>query len=243
MNEIQTNPMQRPNVARETSGQLSRWTLSPSKRALDLGLALPVMLIAAPLMAVIATAVKLTSRGPAIFRQKRVGLYGREFELLKFRSMRHAPADAGPGVTQEMDRRITPMGRWLRKTKLDELPQLINVLRGEMSLIGPRPDLRKYLARLSPELSEILLIKPGITGPASIAFRNEEKFLGAMSADRLEQYYVETLLPQKVQMDLNYFRRATCHTDLWMLVRTGTSVLFNHVQDKQQDQRTYPEGG
>jgi len=214
------------------SGPFSRWTLSREKRLLDFSLALPMTLLVAPLMGLLAVMVKLTSAGPALFRQKRVGRYGHEFELLKFRSMRHSSQVCGPGVTQETDQRITPFGRWLRRSKLDELPQLFNVLRGEMSLVGPRPDLSRYLATLSSELEPIILLTPGITSPASIAFRNEEQLVGAMPTSELENYYVNTLLPQKIKLDLSYFRKASWRSDLRMLIQTGISVLFRHEKNR-----------
>jgi lipopolysaccharide/colanic/teichoic acid biosynthesis glycosyltransferase len=125
---------------------------------------------------------------------------------------------------------------------LDELPQLFNVLRGEMSLVGPRPDLRKYLDRLSADLMPILQLTPGITSPASILFRDEEKLLGTLPASELEQYYVSKLLPQKVQLDVSYFREANWRSDIInVLVQTGATVLFRHAKNKRQNQHTSPD--
>src|SRR5271165_2487246 len=131
-----------PGIARDASeiGNLSPWNFSPGKRALDAvsaGVGLGLLL---PVLAVVAIGVRITSSGPVLFRQRRVGKEGELFEILKFRTMVHRPQGAGPGVTRQGDSRVTRLGRWLRRGRLDELPQLLNVLRGDMSLVGPRPD-------------------------------------------------------------------------------------------------------
>jgi lipopolysaccharide/colanic/teichoic acid biosynthesis glycosyltransferase len=132
-----------------------------------------------------------------------------------------------PGVfiTRSGDSRITPVGRWLRKWKLDELPQFINVLKGEMSLVGYRPDMMKYMRTLTGHDRYIQHFRPGITSPASLRFRNEEQLLAKVPPEEMEQFYVSNLLPQKVRMDLDYAERATFLTDCRILLRTAFSVL------------------
>src|SRR5262249_48609121 len=150
--------------ARPLDAGLSPWCFSMGKRVFDFVIALLVLLIAWPLMLVVGLAIKISSPGHVFFRQKRVGKDARLFELVKFRSMRVAPERSGPGITREGDSRIFPVGRLLRNWKLDELPQLINVLRGEMSLVGPRPDLPEFCATLAGDERQVLALRPGITG-------------------------------------------------------------------------------
>jgi lipopolysaccharide/colanic/teichoic acid biosynthesis glycosyltransferase len=204
---------------------LSPWCSSRFKRAMDFACGLILVSFALPIMAVIALAIKSTSRGPVFFRQKRLGRAGAKFELLKFRTMYHARPTAGSGLTQRGDRRITPIGRLLRRCKLDELPQLFNVLRGEMSLVGPRPDLPEYFESLDAKQRRVLSLTPGITGAASLKFRNEEALLAQVEQERLESFYIETLLPQKIALDLEYARTASAVSDTLMLLRTA-AVIF-----------------
>jgi lipopolysaccharide/colanic/teichoic acid biosynthesis glycosyltransferase len=171
-------------------------------------------------MALIAAVVTVTSRGPVLFRQKRVGENGRAIQLLKFRTMSHNGNDSGPGVTRRGDPRITPVGRFLRRCKLDELPQLLNVLRGDMSLVGPRPDLPEFHQALAPEYRPLLALRPGLTGSATLQFRNEEQLLAAVPEEEFIRHYVDTVLPQKAQLDLAYAERATFLSDLDILWRT-----------------------
>jgi lipopolysaccharide/colanic/teichoic acid biosynthesis glycosyltransferase len=155
-----------------------------------------------------------------LFRQRRVGKDGREFTLLKFRTMTYGQADAGPGLTCQDDQRITPIGRVLRKWKLDELPQLINVLVGDMSLVGPRPDLAKFWSRLSPDQRSTLCLRPGITGRATLEFRNEEALLCKVPKGQLNEYYLSSVLPEKVRLDWEYAKQAKFLTDCKMIVAT-----------------------
>ncbi len=150
------------------------------KRSLDFSASLVAVAILAPLLALLALVVFLSSGPPVLFAQKRVGRDGRPFRLLKFRTMR---TDAGPGpaITASGDARVTRIGRVLRATKLDELPQLINVLRGDMSLVGPRPEVPRYVARYDDRQRGVLRVRPGLTDPASVHFRDEEQLLGAVA--------------------------------------------------------------
>lgn len=188
-----------------------------AKRTFDLVGACVALLLLAPLLLVVALVVKLDSPGPVFFRQERVGRHGRTFRIHKFRTMR---SDAGgPPLTVGADPRITPSGRWLRRTRIDELPQFIDVLAGSMSLVGPRPEVPRYVALYPPELrARALAVRPGITDPASLEFVDEAERL-ARAADP-EREYVEVILPAKLRRAAEYAERATLATDLAVLWRT-----------------------
>jgi lipopolysaccharide/colanic/teichoic acid biosynthesis glycosyltransferase len=205
-------------------GAVSRWCSAPGKRIFDLLCTIPVVVALAPVMLLVGAAVKLTSGSPVLFCQKRFGRNGVEFECLKFRTMTRSAG--GPGVTQAGDARVTGIGRILRKWKLDELPQLINVLRGEMSLVGPRPDLPEFIADLNPVNRQALaFLTPGITGWATLKFRNEEELLADVPPDELRSYYVREVLPRKVALDLEYASRASLSSDVMVLVRTVFAIF------------------
>lgn len=191
-----------------------------AKRALDIAAAAAGLAATAPLLGAIAIVVRRTSPGPALFRQTRVGRDGKPFEMLKFRTMRvAAPGEVGPQVTAGGDPRITAVGRVLRKTKLDELPELLNVLRGDMSLVGPRPEVPKYVAHYSQEdKASVHSVRPGLTDPATVRFRSEEEILAR--ADDPERAYVEDVLPTKVRMYKDYLEGASLLGDLRILVET-----------------------
>jgi lipopolysaccharide/colanic/teichoic acid biosynthesis glycosyltransferase len=163
-------------------------------------------------------AVALTSPGGAFFRQVRVGRNGREFRLLKFRTMRPGSEAKGQITVGGRDPRITGIGYFLRKTKLDELPQLINVLVGDMSIVGPRPEVPKYVALYTPEQHAVLNVRPGITSAASITYIDENELLGR-SADP-ERTYVEQVMPAKLALDLDYVKRHGLLLDLRIIGRT-----------------------
>ncbi|MBK6867857.1 MAG: sugar transferase [Burkholderiales bacterium] len=188
------------------------------KRTMDVALCLLALPLALPLMALIALAVRLDSPGPALFRQQRVGRGGRPFRIHKFRTMRMHDG-GGPQLTAAGDARITRVGRWLRAAKLDELPQLIDVLKGDMSLVGPRPEVPRYMA-LYPEDARrrILSLRPGITDRAAIEFRDEERLLAA-SADP-ERTYVHDIMPIKQRYYLDYAARHSVAGDLRILLDT-----------------------
>jgi len=205
------------------------WTLSGSKRLFDVACAILLVTAAAPLMITLALVIKASSRGPFLFRQNRVGRNGQEFPVFKFRTMYFSTGDSlGALITRSGDCRVTRVGRWLRKLKLDELPQFVNVLRGDMSLVGHRPDMLKFMQTLTGRDRNILSFRPGITSPASLRFRNEEQELAKVPALEMEQFYVTNLLPQKIRMDLDYTERATLATDCRILLRTVLSVLGRH---------------
>ena len=192
------------------------------KRCMDVALSLMALALLWPVGLAVALAIRLDSPGPALFRQERVGLRGRTFRIHKFRTMR--VNDAGPLVTASGDARITRVGRVLRRCKLDELPQLIDVLLGRMSLVGPRPEVPRYMA-LYPEDARrrILSVRPGITDPASIAFIDEERILAA--APDAERAYVDTIMPIKQRHYLDYVEHRSTAGDLRILARTVGAVL------------------
>jgi len=205
--------------------QASTWCSCYGKRILDLILGSLLTIAFCPLMLIVAVLIKSASPGPILFRQKRIGREGIPFELLKFRTMDHRRHTAGIRITRRGDPRVTRIGIFLRKWKLDELPQLFNVLRGEMSLVGPRPDLPEYLQTLSVQQLKVLTLSPGITGTASLEFRNEEFLLTEVAPEQVERFYVNTLLPWKIELELAYAREASLLGDIAILLRTATAVF------------------
>lgn len=190
-----------------------------AKRAFDVVFSAAVLLLLAPLLLAVAAWIKLDSRGPVFFRQVRVGRHGREFRILKFRTM-HVDAPArGPQITVGRDPRITRSGHLLRKYKIDEFPQFINVLVGDMSVVGPRPEVPRYVAMYPPATRELVLsVRPGITDLASIEYRDENELLGR-SADP-ERTYVEEVMPAKLSFCERYVRERSFSGDLAIVART-----------------------
>jgi lipopolysaccharide/colanic/teichoic acid biosynthesis glycosyltransferase len=193
-----------------------------SKRLFDIAAALAGLILLAPLFALAALWIKLDSAGPVFFRQQRVGRHGKLFGIYKFRTMAAAPADSVQ-LTVGRDHRITRAGRFLRDYKLDELPQLINVLQGAMSLVGPRPEVPRYVACYPPAVRAIVLsVAPGITDWASILYREESAILGR-AADP-ERAYVETILPAKLDYYVRYVRERSFWTDLRIIFSTLAAI-------------------
>lgn len=183
------------------------------------------LVVLSPLIILASLAIKAGSPGPVLFRQTRVGLGGRHFEILKFRTMRHAIKSEGPQITAGNDPRITREGRWLRRWKIDELPQLINVLAGEMSFVGPRPEVPRYAEMWPPDLRPLILsVRPGLTDPATLRFLDEEKIL-ARSSDP-EALYVHEILPAKAAAYAEYVRNRNFGGDLRLLVGTAAKLLW-----------------
>lgn len=192
------------------------------KRAVDIAVAGIGLVIAAPVCGVVAIMIKSTSAGPVLFRQERVGLGGRTFNIHKFRTMR--TDHQGPAVSSTSDPRITRIGAVLRQSKLDELPQLWDVLRGEMSLVGPRPEVPEYVEQWPDELRPLILsVRPGITDPASIEYRNESVELEM--ADDPISHYVNVILPRKARMYAEYVEMRSMSGDLKIILQTIRSVV------------------
>ena len=196
-----------------------RWT----KRCLDLALALPGVIALAPLFALMMIFIKLDSRGPAFFRQVRIGRHGRTFRIFKFRTMVADAEARGAQITVGADRRITRIGNFLRRTKLDELPQLLNVVKGEMTLVGPRPEVPRYVAHYGEAEKPLLALTPGITSVASLQFRRESELLAAQSDP--ETFYLTQVMPEKIRIDLAYARRATVMSDLAVIAKTFSCLI------------------
>ena len=203
---------------------MNRARSDAAKRLFDLALALPALALALPLMVAITLWVRLDSAGPALFRQQRVGRHGRLFHIHKFRTMRVRSSQAGPLITVAGDARVTRAGRWLRRTKLDELPQLLDVIRGNMSLVGPRPEVPRYMALYPDEARRLILsVRPGVTDRATIEFRDEERLLAAASDP--ERAYVEQVMPIKQRYYLDYVARRSLAGDVGILIDTLRAVL------------------
>ena len=188
------------------------------KRFFDIFLALVAIIVTLPFWLILMPLILLTQGWPIFFTQTRVGLRGQTFRLFKFRTMRSSRA--GQLITVAGDARITPLGAWLRRLKIDELPQLLNVLRGEMSFVGPRPEVLHYVNMYSDDQRRVLLLKPGITDPASLNFFNESDVLKEQNDP--EDYYVRVLMPEKIRLNLVYGQSANFMTDLWLI---GLTVL------------------
>lgn len=194
-----------------------------AKRAMDLALTLAALPLVLPVLAAVALWVRLDSPGPALFRQERVGRGGVPFRIHKFRTM-HVHDGSGPLITARGDTRITRAGRWLRATKLDELPQLIDVLKGDMSLVGPRPEVPRYMALYAEDVRrQILSVRPGITDRAAIEFRDEAALLA--EATDPEQVYVQRIMPVKQRYYLDYVAHRTLAGDLRILFDTLRALL------------------
>lgn len=193
------------------------------KRLFDILFSLVALLALLPVLLVFGLSVALTSPGGAFFRQVRVGRGGKEFRLLKFRSMRPGSEAQGQLTIGGRDPRITGVGYFLRKTKLDELPQLWNVLVGDMSIVGPRPEVPRYVALYSPEQRVVLGVRPGITGLASMDYVDENEML-AKAADP-EQAYINEVMPAKLALDLRYVHQRTMALDLKIILATGKLIF------------------
>ena len=193
------------------------------KRWFDVTMSLWGLIVFSPLFAIVSLIVKFSSKGPVFYIAPRVGQFGKLFNLYKFRTMFvNADKEKEGSITVDGDRRITPIGRILRKTKIDELPSLLNVLKGEMSFVGPRPDVKGYADSLTGKDRLILNLKPGITGPATLKYANEEDILATV--DDPVRYNNEVIFPDKVRINLSYLDSLNLFTDLKLILRT----LFGH---------------
>jgi lipopolysaccharide/colanic/teichoic acid biosynthesis glycosyltransferase len=193
------------------------------KRTLDVVAAATGLVLLSPLLLLAAICIKINSRGPVFFTQERVGKGFRPFRIYKFRTMVENAPELGEAITYGDDPRITNVGRVLRKTKMDEVPQLINVLKGEMSLVGPRPEVRKYVELFRQDYEQILTVRPGITDLASLKYRNEAALLGA-SPSPAEKYVTE-ILPDKIRLAKEYVGSSSFLFDLSLIFRTVVKLI------------------
>lgn len=193
------------------------------KRTFDIVTSVLGLLVISPVLVAAALLIKLTSRGPVLFRQERIGRHCRPFFIYKFRTMVPDAPRLGGQITAGEDPRITRVGRVLRKTKLDELPQLFNVLRGDMSLVGPRPEVRRYVEMFPQEYQDILKARPGITDVASLKYRHESEILG--KAVNPEEEYVKNILPEKIRLSKEYLENASLLYDLGLIAKTFRALL------------------
>ena len=197
------------------------------KRCFDLLVASGFLLLLSPVLLLAALAVRVSLRGPVIFRQQRMGRHFRPFLIYKFRTMVADAAGRGRAITVGDDPRITPVGRWLRRTKIDEFPQLLNVLKGDMSLVGPRPELPQFVDMFHDDYAVILQVRPGITDLASLRYRDEAGIL-SQGQDPGEEY-VRRVLPEKIRLARQYIDRASFFFDLFILVMTIWLLVWDRM--------------
>ncbi|MBL8645210.1 MAG: sugar transferase [Rhodospirillaceae bacterium] len=194
------------------------------KRLFDFFASLAGLAVLAPVFIAVAIAIKLSSPGPVFFRQVRIGRRGKPFRIFKFRTMTGEEPTAGPILTIGANPRVTPVGEVLRLSKIDELPQLINVVLGHMSLVGPRPEVPKYVEKWTPAQREaVLAVRPGLTGPASVKFRNQEEILARYANP--EQAYETIVMQEKLAINAAYIKQATFMSDLKLIFQT-LGLLF-----------------
>lgn len=196
--------------------------MNARKRAFDVAASSAGLVLLSPLMAILAVLIARDG-GPVFFLQERVGRHGRPFRIVKLRTMRHDAERCGLQITVGNDQRITGIGAWLRRTKLDELPQLLNVFKGEMSIVGPRPEVPRYVACYDGQQRRVLESVPGLTDPASLAYRDESDLLGGVVDPEL--FYIHELMPEKISINLEYQSRATLRSDLGIVLRTMSTML------------------
>jgi lipopolysaccharide/colanic/teichoic acid biosynthesis glycosyltransferase len=192
--------------------------MSPAKRIFDLVCVVPGLIVIMPVWLIVAVLIWLEDRGPVLFMQERIGFRGTPFRMWKFRSMVVHAEKLGKQLTVGRDPRITRVGHFLRQSKLDELPQLVNVLRGEMSLVGPRPEVPRYVALYTTDQRRVLEVPPGITDPASIRYRDESEVLA--QSGNPEQTYVTEIMPDKIRLNLEYAANANVWTDIQVIFGT-----------------------
>jgi lipopolysaccharide/colanic/teichoic acid biosynthesis glycosyltransferase len=192
-------------------------------RAIDIAVALGALIVLMPIFLLIALGIKLGSRGPVLFSQLRIGQYGRPFRLYKFRSMSADAERRGPPLTPKGDLRVTRFGRTLRLLRLDELPQLVNIILGDMGLVGPRPEVPSIVGQYTLEDREVLNTRPGLVGPSQLVWLDESERYPA-GVDPIA-YYVEHIVPLKLRSDLEYLRRRSLMTDLWCMIQAPFALL------------------
>lgn len=188
------------------------------KRIFDFLFSFFGIIILSPIFIIVSIAIKLDSKGSILFLQKRVGRYGKEFNIYKFRTMVTDAEKLGKQITVGKDNRITRVGAFLRKFKIDELPQLFNVLKGDMSLVGPRPEVPKYVALYNEEQRKVLDIRPGITDMASLRYKDENDILGKV--DNPEEYYINVIMKDKLNLNLEYIEKSNVFFDIYLILKT-----------------------
>lgn len=193
------------------------------KRAFDFVSSFLGIIVLSPVLLIICISIKITSPGPILFKQKRVGINGKCFNILKFRTMVVDAEKMGKQITVGADKRITSAGKFLRKYKLDELPQLFNVLKGDMSLVGPRPEVPRYVELYNEEQRKVLNVRPGITDLASLRYRDENDILGEVNNP--EEYYINTIMPDKLSLNLEYINNNNFFYDIGIIFKTIIKCL------------------
>lgn len=193
------------------------------KRVFDIIASFCGLIILSPMLLIVSLAIKVDSKGPVFFKQKRVGKNNKIFEIYKFRTMVTDAEKLGKQITVGNDSRITRVGKFIRKCKLDEFPQLINVLKGEMSLVGPRPEVPRYVDLYDEYQSQILLVQPGITDYASIEYRDENEILG--KSENPEKTYIEEIMPIKIELNMKYIRNISLFEDIKLVINTILAIV------------------
>lgn len=194
-----------------------------TKRSFDFILSLLGIIILSPIFIIVSIIIKIDSSGPILFLQKRVGKNGEEFNIYKFRTMVNNAEKLGKQITVGKDNRITKSGRFLRKFKIDELPQLFNVLNGDMSLVGPRPEVPKYVALYNEQQKKVLEVRPGITDLASLRYKDENDILGKV--DNPEEYYINVIMRDKLNLNLEYIEKSNIFFDIYLILKTIIKCL------------------
>jgi len=194
------------------------------KRIFDVFVSFMSIVVLSPILIIVAIIIKLNSKGPILYKQLRIGLNGKPFYIYKFRTMEMNADKNGPLITSASDLRITRVGRFLRKTKLDEMSQLFNVLKGEMGIVGPRPEVPKYVKLYTDEQERVLTIKPGMTDPATVYFRNEEKLLA--NADDKESFYINEIMPTKLKLYLQYVDNMSVIYDIKLIFLEFFAIIL-----------------
>lgn len=194
------------------------------KRLFDFTMALLGIVVTLPIMLIVAIIIKITSKGPVLFRQKRLTKGMKEFEIYKFRSMRTDYDKDGKGIqTKGSSTAITPVGKFIRKTKLDELPQFFNIIKGEMSFVGPRPELPRRLQYYTEAQKEMFAVRSGISSPASIVFSDEEYLMNKVQDP--EKFYIEQIMPYKIELNKYYARTQSFMGDIWIIFATILKII------------------
>ncbi len=205
------------------------------KRAFDIVVAFLILVILSPVFLIISVMIKLDSKGPVIFKQSRVTQYNRDFKIYKFRTMVNNADKIGSQVTTKGDARITRVGKLIRKCRLDEIPQLINVLKGDMTFVGTRPEVRKYVDAYTDEMMATLLLKAGITSEASIFYKDEDTLLS--NAENVDETYIKDVLPGKMEYNLNYIENFGFWYDILLMFKTFFAVIGIEIKDKSKTGR------